>query len=109
RDLVGVVSPPPRERGTSPIVPEPPEAADRGTAAQRTLGNGDDTPQTPERIRSRRAGRKKESFSSLQEPPSSESFPVLKAVAPPSPESFWRKNRGVLVAIGCWVLAFAFV
>jgi len=111
RDLVGVVSPPPRERGskTYPIAPERATPANGVSASSKTLGLGDDTPATPERVRPRRAARKKDSLSSLQEPPSSESFPVLKPLIRHSADSFWRQNRGVLVAIACWVVAFVFI
>jgi eukaryotic-like serine/threonine-protein kinase len=112
RDLIGVVSPPPpraQDSSTYPIAPERSGSAGRGAEMPQTLGLADDTPPTPERMRPRRAARKKESLSSLHEPPSSESFPAMKPVPETPPESYWRRNRGVLVAIGCWLVAFASV
>jgi serine/threonine protein kinase len=109
RELVGVVSPPPRARpsGTYPVVTKRSAPVDRGSSTPTGLGVSDDTPQPRERTRQRSSG--KETLSSLHEPPSSESFPCVKPIPLPPPESFWRRNRGVLVAIGCWVVAFAIV
>jgi eukaryotic-like serine/threonine-protein kinase len=106
RDLVGVVSPPPKRRsGIYPILPERSGSGDRGTATPRSLDFLDDTP-TPGRSRSRRPGRKKDSLSTLNDPPSGESFPAVKARPIVTQASYWRQNRGVLIAITSWLVAF---
>ena len=96
-----------RPSGTYPVVPQRSTPVDRGSSTPTGLSFSDDTPQPGERTRRRNSG--KETLSSLQEPPSSESFPCVKPIPLPAPESFLRRNRGVLVAIGCWVVAFAIV
>jgi serine/threonine-protein kinase len=109
RELVGVISPPPRARSTYPIVSERHHREDRSPTTPRGLGLEDDTPPPPARSRARRAGGKKDTLSAIHEPPSSESFPVVK-IKPRAPvESFWRRNRGVLVAVACWLVAVLFV
>jgi serine/threonine-protein kinase len=106
RELVGVISPPPRARSTYPVVSEGPRRDARSSTTPRGLGLEDDTPSPPERPRPRRAGGKRDSLSAIHEPPSSESFPVVKLNPRAPDESFWRRNRGVLAAVVCWLVAF---
>jgi hypothetical protein len=45
-------------------------------------------------------------LSTLNDPPSSESFPAVKAKPSAPRVSYWRQNRGVLIAITSWLVAF---
>jgi len=107
RELVGVISPPPRSRqsGVYTVLPDRSRSADQGTPTPRSLGSLDDTP-APGRSHTRHAVSKSDSLASLNDPPSSESFPAAKPRPIVSPPSYWRQNRGVLIAIACWMIAF---
>jgi len=92
RDLLGMVST--VERSSGPFR----GASERGAVTPLAFAASDNTPQPSTRTRRRRTDRKKESLSSLHEPPSGEQTPVLKRPLTPPPVSTGQRNRWQLIA-----------
>jgi eukaryotic-like serine/threonine-protein kinase len=100
RDLLGMVSAVERPSGLFRGISGAPRGSGRSAVTPLAFAASDNTPQPPTRTRRRRVDRKKESLSSLHEPPSGEQTPVLKRPPAPPPVSFWRRNRWRLIALG---------
>lgn len=107
RDLLGMVSAVERPSGFFRSVSGTAGSCQRAAVTPLAFAASDNTPQPPTRTRRRRVGRKKESLSSLHEPPSGEQTPVIRRPSAPPPISFWRRNRRRFIALGVSLAALA--
>jgi eukaryotic-like serine/threonine-protein kinase len=107
RDLLGLISPP-RQSGTFRVVSDADDRSERATVTPVLFNSSDNTPTPPTRTR-RQRDRKRESLSSIHEPPSSEQTPVAKPPAAdcPATPSFWSCNLGNAIGLGLALIAVA--
>jgi serine/threonine-protein kinase len=107
RDLLGLISPP-RQSGTFRVVSEADDRSERAAVTPVLFNASDNTPTPATRTRRSRRDRKRESLSSLHEPPSSEQTPVSKPQATVCPSaSFWSCNLGNAIGLGLALIAVA--
>ena len=107
RDLLGLISPP-RQSGTFRVVSGNDDRSERASVTPLLFNASDNTPTPPSRTRRRKRDRKRESLSSLHEPPSTEQTPIAGPNAIPSPApSFWSCNLGNAIGLGLALVAVA--